>query len=96
MESFINELYFGNIDPQTKCFKEDSQYGKAIAVISKNEELLIELLKDKELKLFNDLMDAWGEFTGVTECETFSDGFRIGAMFVFDTFVNKKSEPDYF
>ena len=52
MENFIRELYFGNIDPQAKSFKTHSQYGNAMAIISKNGELLTNLLKDKELKLF--------------------------------------------
>ena len=91
MESFIRELYFGNIDPQTKGFKADSRYGKAMGVISENEELLIKLLKDKELRLFLDLMNAWGDLVGVTSCETFTDGFRIGAAFTFDCFVSKES-----
>lgn len=30
MESFIRELYFGNIDPQARRFEADSQYGKSM------------------------------------------------------------------
>jgi len=88
MESFIRELYLGNIDPQARRFETDSRYGKALGVISENEELLSKLLKDEELRLFLDLMNAWDELTGITACETFTDGFRIGAAFVFDAFVN--------
>ncbi len=92
MESFIRELYFGNIDPQARCFDTDSRYGKAMAVISENEELLSKLLKEKELKLFLDFTNAWGELLGIASCETFVDGFRIGAAFSLDTFVSKESE----
>ena len=92
MESFIRELYYGNIDPQAKSFEADSQYAKAMATISENEELLTGLLKDNELRLFLDFVNAWDELTGVAFCETFTDGFRTGAAFIFDTFVSKDSE----
>lgn len=92
MESFIRELYFGNIDPQARRFEADSQYGKAMKIISENEELLTKLLKDKELHLFLDFVNAYGDLMGVASCETFVDGFRIGAAFTLDTFISKDSE----
>ena len=92
MDSFIRELFFGNIDPQARRFEADSQYGKAMAVITENEELLTKLLKDKELKLFLDFINAWDDLMGVSSCETFVDGFRIGAAFTLDAFVSNESE----
>jgi hypothetical protein len=38
MDSFIRELFFGNIDPQARCFDTDSQYGRAMAIISENRD----------------------------------------------------------
>jgi len=92
MESFIRQLYLGNIDPQAKSFEADSQYGKAMAVISENEELLSKLLKDKELLLFVGIMNAWDDLMGAASCEAFTDGFRIGAAFTFDCFVSNDGE----
>ena len=46
MERFIRELHFGTIDPQAKSFKTHSQYGNAIEIISKDEELLTNLLRE--------------------------------------------------
>ena len=60
--------------------------------ISENEELLTKLLKDKELQLFLDFVNAYGELMGVASCETFVDGFRIGAALTIDTFISKDSE----
>ena len=88
MDSFIKELYFGNIDPQARRFEADSQYGKAMKVIGENEELLTNFLRDKELLLFVDLVNAWDELLGIISCETFADGFRTGAAFAFDAYVN--------
>lgn len=33
--NFIEELFYGNICPNEQSFSENSQYGKAMAVISK-------------------------------------------------------------
>ena len=84
MKNFIEELYFGNIDPQARFFEADSRYGKALSVINENEELLSKRLKDEELRSFLDLMEAWSELTGITSLETFTDGFRLGAAFALD------------
>ena len=87
MESFIRALYLGNINLDTKDFEHNPQYGNAIKIISKNEGLLTGLLTGNEQQLFLDLVNAWGDVLDISSCETFVDGFRIGAAFILDTFV---------
>ena len=91
MKNFIRELYFGNIDPQAKSFVTDSDYGRAMAVVGKNEELLTAKLKGDDQKAFQDYIDACGEVPSITAFETYAEGFRTGASFVFDTFLNNES-----
>ncbi|MDD4494874.1 MAG: hypothetical protein PHV32_11120 [Eubacteriales bacterium] len=58
MAGFIEEFYYGNIDPQARSFDSDSQYGEAMAILSKNEELLTNQLKDEEKRLFLEYTNA--------------------------------------
>jgi len=37
-------------------------------------------------------MNACDGLTDITDCESFADGVRIGAAFVFDLFAPKESE----
>ena len=46
--SFIEDLYFGEINPNFHNFQNKPEYQKACATMDKNEELLMALLDGKE------------------------------------------------
>ena len=75
----IEELYFGNIDPNTQNFDQTSNYGKAMMIMCDNEEELMKLLEGKEKQLFINLMKAQSEINGITAVEKFIKGFKLGA-----------------
>ena len=43
--NFIEELYYGNINPNEKKFCRDTQYAKAMETFCKGEKTLGEMLK---------------------------------------------------
>ena len=88
MKRFIRELYYGNIDPQAKTFDRDSDYGKALGMLADHEQRLVELLTGEVKTLFSQYMDKWGEVLGMTAAESFTEGFRMGANFMLDAFLN--------
>ena len=75
----IEELYFGNIDPNTQTYDRHSNFGKAMQVMSDTEEELLKLLEGKENQLFRDFVKAQSEINGITGVEKFIKGFKIGA-----------------
>lgn len=79
MRRMLEELYYGNIRPNDKQFIRDTQFDKAMHVLSENEEKLTSLLEGQEKKLFLDLVNAQSEVNGVTAVESFINGFRLGA-----------------
>lgn len=52
MRSFIEELYYGNIDPQNSGFEDDAGVQRELRTISTNEDWLTENLSGKEKKRF--------------------------------------------
>ncbi len=84
MRRMLEELYYGNINPNEQIFIKDSQYGKAMKIISGNEEKLTGLLEGKGLDLFLDFVNAQSEVNGITAVENFINGFRIGALMMLD------------
>jgi len=88
MKSFIEELYFGDIDAQKRVFKADGLYEKSVGVINENEKLLTKILEGEELRLFLDFLNAWEELMGAASCEAFTNGFRLGAAFALDAFAS--------
>ncbi len=76
--SFIEDLFFGDINPNFHKFQHKPEYQKAYDTMDKNEELLMELLDGKEKSLFVDFVNANGMVNGATAYESFAEGFKLG------------------
>ena len=88
MKNVISELYYGNIDPQARGFKNGSFLKKQMAVLSESEAMLTEKLTGEEKKAFLSFVNASDVILGESELDSFIVGFRLGARLIFDTFVN--------
>ena len=58
MKSIIEELYYGNIDPQNSGFEDNESVQRTLRTISENEDWLTEHLTGEEKKRFLDFADA--------------------------------------
>ena len=87
MKSIIEELYYGNIDPQNSGFEDNESVQRELRTISENEDWLTEHLTGEEKKRFLDFADAWSAYNGDATLDGFITGFRLGARFVLDTFA---------
>ena len=92
MASFIEELYYGNINPNAKQFNLSSQYAKAMKTFCNNEKALTEKLSGDNLDLFNDLINAHDEITATSDIENFKLGFRLGVQMICDSLVFDESK----
>ena len=88
MKSIIEELYYGNIDPQNSGFEDNESVQRELQTISASEDWLTEHLTGEEKKRFLDFADAWSAYNGDATLEGFITGFRLGAKFVLDTFLH--------
>ena len=91
MGNFIEEFYYGNLDPQARSTKENKAVQKQMEVLMLNEEFLTEALSGENKKRFLDLVNAWGVVNGESNLDSFIMGFRLGANFTYDTFVSKEA-----
>lgn len=88
MKNFIKELYYGNIDPQARGFKNGSYLKKQMTILSESEALLTDRLTGDEKKWFLTFVNASNNILGQTELDSFIVGFRLGARLILDTFMN--------
>ena len=88
MKNFIKELYYGNIDPQARGFKNGSYLKKQMTILSESEALLTDRLTGDEKKWFLSFVNASNNILGQTELDSFIVGFRLGARLILDTFMN--------
>ena len=86
MANFIEEFYYGNIDPQIMG-RNERQIQKVMKLLATNEERLTEHLQGQDKTMFLEYVDAWGVVMGACTADNFINGFRLGAKFAYDTFV---------
>jgi len=91
MQSVLEELFFGNIDPNTGTFAPNSEYSKAMQAVCNNEEKLTGLLDGKEKSLFLDFANAYSTINGATAVEKFVYGFTLGALLMMEVMEKKEA-----
>ena len=89
--NFIEEFYYGNIDPQARCTKENETVQKQMEILMQSEEYLTEVLTGEAKKSFLAFTNAWSIVNGESNLDSFMMGFRLGAGFAYDTFVSDKT-----
>ena len=94
MKSFIEELYYGNIDPQNSDFEDDEGVQRTMRTIRENEDYLADTLTGEDKKRFLDFADAWSSFNGDSTLDGFITGFRLGARFMMDTFLSDDAQRE--
>ena len=88
MANFIEELFYNNINPQARMVRNGSNLQKQLHLLSDYEEQLTSTLKDDDRKLFLAFANTVSEVQTESQLDSFIIGFRLGARFVFDTFVD--------
>ena len=85
MGKILKQLYFGELNPSP--WKEGD--GKAYESLCKRTVMELEeftkKLEEERKEEFNHLMDLYLELTCMEKSQTFSNGFRLGAMMMLET-----------
>ena len=84
--SFIEEFYYGNIDPQLRNVKENASFKQDMDSLCKFENSLRERLTGEDRELFIEYVNLWGVICGDLELCSYKEGFRHGAKFACDVF----------
>ena len=91
MSGFIEEFYYGNIEPQACNSELNKELKKMLSTLTEKEELLKAKLNGEEKDLFSDYVNAYNEFLAFSIADGFISGFRLGARFTYDTFVETEN-----
>ena len=87
MSNIIEELYYGNLEPQELTTEITPKLKKKLSSLAKKEEELSVILPEKEKELFANYVSAHNEFSSISNSDSFISGFRLGARFAYDTFI---------
>ena len=91
MARFIEEFYYGNIEPQARSTKQNKAVQKQMEILMTNENFLTTVLSDENKKRFLDYVNAWGIVNGESNLDSFIMGFRLGAKLMLDTFITSET-----
>ena len=87
MSRFIEDFYYGNIEPQESSSGLISELKKKLSILTQTEEQLASKLTDEEKELFVKYASQSSEFLCISNADSFIADFRLGAKFTYDTFV---------
>ena len=90
MSDFIEDFYYGNIEPQECTTELTAKVKKSLSDLAGKEEQLTSILTDKEKELFLSYVKTYTNFSSLCNADSFIVGFRLGARFTYDTFIDKK------
>lgn len=79
MDDILSDLYYGEITPIAMEFRRGSEYGKALAEITRLSDEIRKLLGPEHVALMDQLSSAQLQTIDISERERFILGFRLGA-----------------
>ena len=79
MRSILEELFYGNVCPNTDCRSSGEQAKELTGFLSDHHSALMEELTEKQKEVFEKFDDCYSELTDINEREIFVYAFRLGA-----------------
>lgn len=90
MKSILEELFYGNICPNTDCRGNDEQTKELMVYIADHRNTLKGELTEKQKEILEKFDDCWNELTDINEREIFVYAFKLGARIAIEVLSNKE------
>ena len=87
MRSILEELFYGNVCPNTDCRSKDKETKELIGYIADHHSALNETLTDKQKEIFEKFNDCYDELTDINEREIFVYAFRLGMRIAIESLL---------
>ena len=78
MRSILEELFYGNICPNTDGRSHDKETKQLMGYIADHHDNLLSTLNDQQKELLEKFDDCYNELTDINEREIFSYAFKLG------------------
>ena len=92
MNSILEELFYGNICPNTDCRSTDKETKQLMGYIADHHDALSRELTDKQKEILEKFDDCYAELTDINEREIFVYAFRLGAQIAIEVLYPKANE----
>ena len=78
MRLILEELFYGNVCPNTDCRNQDPGTKELLGYLSDHHSTLMGELSDKQKEVLEKFDDCYSELTDINEREIFVYAFRLG------------------
>lgn len=78
MRSILEELFYGNICPNTDCRNHNKETKQLMCYIADHHDNLLSALNDQQKEILEKFDDCYNELTDINEREIFSYAFKLG------------------
>ena len=96
MRSILEELFYGNICPNTDCRNYDEETKLLMEYIASHHDNLNETLSAQQKELLEKFDDCYSELTDINEREIFVYAFRLGARIAIEVLLPKCNRGSIF
>lgn len=90
MRSILEELFYGNICPNTDCRSHDKEIKQLMGYIADHHENLLSTLNDQQKEILEKFDDCYNELTDINEREIFAYAFKLGARIMLAVMSEKE------
>ena len=87
MRSILEELFYGNVCPNTECRSKDKEVIELMRYIADHHSALNETLTDQQKEIFEKFNDCYDELTDINEREIFVYAFRLGTRIAIEVLL---------
>jgi hypothetical protein len=89
MRSILEELFYGNICPNTDCRCSDKETKQLMGYIADHHDNLLSTLNDQQKEILEKFDDCYNELTDISEREIFVYAFKLGAQIMLEMLDTK-------
>ena len=75
MRSILEELFYGNICPNTNCRSRDKETKQLMGYIADHLDNLLAMLNEQQKEILEKFDDCYNELTNINEGEIFTHAF---------------------
>ena len=79
MRTILEELFYGNICPNTDCRSHDKETKQLMGYIADHHDNLLSTLNNQQKEILEKFDDCYSELTDINEREIFAYAFKLGA-----------------
>ena len=87
MKSILEELFYGNICPNTNCRSDAKEVKELMGYVASHHENLLKTLNDEQKEILAKFNDCYDELTDINEREIFVYAFRLGMRSAIDVLL---------